>query len=267
MRVQAKEHSSVKYKLIYQELKDDIENGCYLSGSLIPTEAQLMEKYRVSRTTVRRAIALLRDDGLVEVSQGRGAEVIKGRSQVRRTEYHIAHDVTAVSSRYLKEGESRSSSSTVDIIQADTKIAEALEIEPLERVYRIQRLKLRGDEPFDYVVSYVPCSEAPGLERFSGQIFWLSQCLNDEYGIVSTEVTEEVYAGNVSFLEASLLHLPVNSAVMIVSRISRCEDRVIEFTESHFRPDLFRIRLSMSGKPDYLTTDEEQRKDFLELLS
>lgn len=265
--MQSKGSSSVIYKQIYQELKNDIENGKYLSGSLIPTEAQLMEKYRVSRTTVRRAIALLKADGLVRVNQGRGAEVLKGRSQVRRTEFHIAHDVNAVSARYLKEGESSSSSSIVDIVQADTRIAEALEIEPLSQVYRIQRLKLRGGVPFDYVVSYVPCDVAPNLERFSGRIFWLSKCLNDEYGIVSTEVSEEVYAGNVSFLEASLLHVPVNSAVMIVCRISRNEKGVIEFTESHLRPDIFHICLSMSGKPDYLSTDEEQGNNILALLS
>ena len=42
---------SIKYKMIYEELKTAIKRGHFMAGSFLPTEAQLMESYNVSRRT------------------------------------------------------------------------------------------------------------------------------------------------------------------------------------------------------------------------
>lgn len=53
------------YKQIYHALKADILNGRSAPGSQLPTEAELMERFGVSRVTVRNALALLQREGLV----------------------------------------------------------------------------------------------------------------------------------------------------------------------------------------------------------
>lgn len=257
---------SVKYWEIYKQVKEAIESGQYLQGSFLPTEAALMEMYGVSRTTVRRATALLREDGLVEISQGRGAKVLFGKSRFRQTDFHIAHDVADVRATYLREGKSGSSGSTIDVIKAEQKVEFGLQVPPLTEVYRIQRLKFCGGTPFDFVASFVPCDLAPGLEKFSGQVFWLNKCLHDEYGIVSTRVEERISAGTATFLEANMLQVSVGAPLIVVSRTAWIEDRIMEFTESRFRPDIFQITLSMSGKPDYLNTENEKAMEIVTLL-
>lgn len=266
MNVQRENGHLVKYRAIYQEMKTAIEEGGYLQGSFLPTEQEMMDKYDVSRTTVRKAMDLLRKDGLIETNQGRGAEVLRGKSRFRQTDFHIAHDVIDVASLYLKEGKSGSSSSIIDVVKAEQKVEAGLRTAPFTEVYRIQRLKFRGDIPFDFVASYVPCRLAPGLEKFSGQIFWLSKCLHDEYGISSTRVEEKVSAGSATFLEANMLHVPVGSPLLVISRTAWNGDEVMEYTESRFRPDIFQICLSMSGKPDYLETENEKAVEIVSLL-
>ena len=63
------------YLQVASALKDDIVSGAYPVGSLLPTEDALCERFSVSRYTVRGALRLLRDDGLVSSRQGAGTVV------------------------------------------------------------------------------------------------------------------------------------------------------------------------------------------------
>lgn len=60
---------------IYRTLSADIRQGLFKAGERLPTEPMLCERYGVSRTALREAIARLKADGLVDVQQGRGTFV------------------------------------------------------------------------------------------------------------------------------------------------------------------------------------------------
>ena len=60
---------------IYDELYEAIINGTYKEDTMLPSEASLMEMYKVSRVTVRQALALLQEDGMVRSIQGKGTLV------------------------------------------------------------------------------------------------------------------------------------------------------------------------------------------------
>lgn len=62
-------------------LRNAILSGEYAVGARLPTEAVLTERFGVSRTVVREAIAALRSEGLVESRQGSGVYVQKPASQ------------------------------------------------------------------------------------------------------------------------------------------------------------------------------------------
>jgi DNA-binding FadR family transcriptional regulator len=57
-------------------LKDKILAGDLRPGHKLPSEAELIEEYTVSRTVVREAVTRLRAEGLVETFQGRGSFVL-----------------------------------------------------------------------------------------------------------------------------------------------------------------------------------------------
>ena len=57
------------------DLADRIARQELAPGAQLPTERVLSERYGVSRVTVRRALALLADDGIVQAVQGRGTFV------------------------------------------------------------------------------------------------------------------------------------------------------------------------------------------------
>lgn len=67
------------YQNIAQKIKNDILDGTYPVGSLLPTEVQLEAIFGVSKITVRQAVQILSDEGYVEKRSGKGTKVISNR--------------------------------------------------------------------------------------------------------------------------------------------------------------------------------------------
>ncbi|MEQ3541393.1 GntR family transcriptional regulator [Pseudonocardia tropica] len=80
---------------IAEDLRHRIRDGALVPGSLLPSEAQLCEQYDVARGTARAALAVLVDEGVVEVVPGVGRRVAGGDGADRTTAYgRIAADLT-----------------------------------------------------------------------------------------------------------------------------------------------------------------------------
>ena len=65
------------YRQIAAILRRRIESGQYPPDTRIPTESELMEAFEVARTTARRAIAALREEGLIYTVPQRGSYVTR----------------------------------------------------------------------------------------------------------------------------------------------------------------------------------------------
>jgi DNA-binding LacI/PurR family transcriptional regulator len=69
-----------KYKRIYQKLREVLADGTYHQGSKLPSESELVESFGASRPTVRRALAQLESDGLIQRRMGSGTIVAQRSS-------------------------------------------------------------------------------------------------------------------------------------------------------------------------------------------
>ena len=84
--------SSPLYHQLMQRITADIERGTYPTGSRIPPEHELEQLYQVSRVTVRRALAELTAEGLLERKQGKGTFVSMPRGSQQLKSLHSFHD-------------------------------------------------------------------------------------------------------------------------------------------------------------------------------
>jgi DNA-binding GntR family transcriptional regulator len=64
-----------RYKKIADELRQHIQDGTYKTRELIPSEVELIERFSVSRGTVREALSLLARENLLERRTGVGTIV------------------------------------------------------------------------------------------------------------------------------------------------------------------------------------------------
>lgn len=73
--------SEIKYENVKDKIKNLIKNGKYEVGSKLPTESELMEKYGVSRYTIRRAAGELESERFIYRVQGGGMYVDDWKKQ------------------------------------------------------------------------------------------------------------------------------------------------------------------------------------------
>lgn len=70
----------LKFVTVYNELFKMINEGTFPEGSRLPSEPHLSKSLGISRTTLRQALALLQDDGLIKNIRGKGNFIIKSHS-------------------------------------------------------------------------------------------------------------------------------------------------------------------------------------------
>ena len=60
------------YEQVVEQIKNMIVQGIYKKGDLLPSEKELIEMTGVSRITVREALRLLNEAGVIETHKGKG---------------------------------------------------------------------------------------------------------------------------------------------------------------------------------------------------
>jgi DNA-binding GntR family transcriptional regulator len=135
-----------------------ILSGEVPSGSKLPSEHQLSQRYGVSRVTVRAALHGLRDAGLVSIRQGVGATVLPRSASV-------VHGLDRLSSIDTFAREAGQKVSDVDLeaeeLSADDTIAGKLEVDVGHPVLEVRRVKCFDGVRAAWVVDRVPSGVLP----------------------------------------------------------------------------------------------------------
>jgi GntR family phosphonate transport system transcriptional regulator len=149
------------WRQLSQTLADEIDRGVFGAGQQLPTEPALMQRFGVSRDTVRRAMARLEQRGLIRVEQGRGTYV-----HDTAITYPLSRR-TRFSENLLKQGrEPRSQLVSVAEQAAGAEIALMLELRPADRVVCIRTVGYADDVPVNTGESYFPCARFPELAAY-----------------------------------------------------------------------------------------------------
>jgi GntR family transcriptional regulator len=141
---------------VHNEMAALIRSGQLRPGDQFPTEAELVARYQVARTTIREALKLLEQDGLLHVQHGVGRFVA---SFVERPITRLESVTTMMESLGYRVTNRVLS---VTQIPADEDAARALGLSPGAPVIRLERVRLQGDEPLIYSVDVVPAGLIDG---------------------------------------------------------------------------------------------------------
>ncbi|MGB3534864.1 MAG: phosphonate metabolism transcriptional regulator PhnF [Microcoleaceae cyanobacterium] len=221
------------YAQIAQELRQNIQQGVYQAGDKLPTETQLTQRFQVNRNTIRKAIATLKSEGLLRVIQGQGTFVAETPIQYtlgKRVRYNQTLNAQGFEIRFQMLR-------SVEIL-ADLAIASALEIQPEETVFLIERLSFANDQPISISTSYFPARHFPNLLSHQQQMWSISTLVRQIYGYDHIRRQTQVSARVVQPEDARLLKLPLNYPVLFVESININQNNtVIEYGQTRFRSD------------------------------
>lgn len=146
------------YLQLKNSLTEAIRSGRYAPGEPVPTEPQLCEQYNVSRITVRRAIAELQAEGLLEKRHGKGTFV-----SFRRMETSLV-DLAGFSETYSLKG-FKISKVLLGVSEgiADSELALKLAIAKGAPIVTVKRLIMAKEAPMTIEISDFPAELFPGL--------------------------------------------------------------------------------------------------------
>lgn len=134
--------SSPLYHQLMQRIRTDIDRGTYPIGTRIPPEHELEQLYQVSRVTVRRALAELTAEGLLERKQGKGTFVSAPMIRQNLKSLHSFHDSCRIN-------KVTPSTDVIHVIEtkADSRDAEELNVAAGSRVLETMRVRRADGVP------------------------------------------------------------------------------------------------------------------------
>ena len=217
------ERSIPRYQWVYNSLKNKIEAGDYKVGDLLPPEPDLQKIFQVSRTTIRKAVEMLTQQGFLYIKQGRGTEILDFKA-TQKLQY-----VTSFSETLREQGFAVSQCDiSVELVPAPRHIAADLKMEPGRPVVKIDRVTLANGTPIALMTNYLVSDLAPGIEKRIPGMSSLYSFLESEYHIVIEAATDFISARQTSPAEAGKLGVPRGSPLLVVRRITHSGGRAVE---------------------------------------
>ena len=247
-----------RYQQIFDALKYEIVSGTFPEGSAFPTEAEIMERFSASRTTVRNALKLLHEEGMIQSRRGAGTTVCTQEM----ISAHIARsrmtDVTDIDFYYAMETpwEEESSDAIFDTVLADPTVARELDVPVGTTVHRIRWLHSLNGTAYNFLTNYLRMDFFPDLEHRISKLYSLYRQIATEYNLHFTEAKEEVQPVCASFIEAHFLHVPEGKPLIKLCRTAHCEIGPLEYSESILNPDIMKISLTLTSRISTKNTHE-----------
>jgi GntR family transcriptional regulator len=242
------------FRQIAQVLREDIVSGRLAPEDQLPSENQLAEEHGTTRTTVRKAIALLRAEGLVTSEQGRGA-FVRPRPHVKMvlTGANYRANRQSGTSNFNAEAAAQGHRATqrllsVDETPAPADIATRLEITADTPVIVRKRLFVVDDAPMQFCDGYYPAELFRGTtvalkRRIPGGVHTV---IEDPNGPLKTRVTRFVEDLDVrlpSPSESEALLIPEGVPVVRVLRTAYDgQGRPLEVLDSLVPTDRYAFR-------------------------
>lgn len=223
------------YIQIAENLMAKIENGEYKRGDKLPTERQLSEQLAVQRGTVRKALSVLEDRGLIERFQGRGTFVAEAK--IERKAVQLSAFTKIMTARGYEVAAKIVSSRK---IPADERISKKLGVPPNTLVYCIHRLRFLDRKPVMLEKFRTPVQIFPGLMDFDLEERSLFEVMETEYNREVTEATQSLEAVTASEFEAKCLKVNPGAALMMEERVTKDQNGdIVEFSHDLYRGDRF----------------------------
>lgn len=230
----------LKYEKIAFDIKEDILSEKYKPNEQLPFEKELCEKYNVSKMTVKKALDLLVNDGLIIKRRGSGTfvkditekeiqRIIEKKQFSGLTTTSIGHKVT---SKVLE----------FKIINATKEIADILKIEEDEFIYFVHRVRYVDDKAVVIEKTYIPLNLIPGMK--------LADVKKSIYGYIKDKLSLNIQSAHSTVramksdeLDRKYLNLEKDEPILEVERVAYLDNgKVFEYSFSRHRYDKFEFK-------------------------
>jgi GntR family transcriptional regulator len=232
------------YAVLEAQIAAGIAGGEFPIGSQLPTEDNLVQRFAVSRTTVRKAIQNLSNRGLIEIRRGTGTFV---------TEPRITQDLTELTG-FVEDMEALGHAATARLIDriviaADAEVAQHLALPVGTRVMRIRRVRLANGVDMSLDETYLPLEIGEKIVAHDLEAEPIFKLLEQRYDIPLLEAEYKLEAVSADQNVAAALGVEAGSPIFRIERTSySVGDRPVDYEKLHYRGDLIRFRTRLARR-------------------
>ena len=242
--------TGARFRTIADDVRERIALGDLGDSGALESEAVLGQRYGASRVTVRRALELLREQGLVESRQGSGWFVAGGSFHQTLALGTFRHASSAVldSGRKLSR---RVASFAYEVPPA--AVGTSLRLAAGDEALHSRSVRTVDDVPLDLVQEWVPAPLAGRLSRADAADpgIWPS-LQRDGHRVAS--VRQSITAGVASDQDAGLLGVDPGTALLLVRRLALARDGgPVALSDHRYLAHRFSLEVEFNGWP---TADE-----------
>ncbi len=218
-----------------------------------PGEMELVAGYGVSRHTVRSALRELRADGVVLAERGRRPR-LAGRTAITQSVGALYSLFASVESAGLRQA----SVIRARGILADGVIAERLGLEASTPLFRLERLRLAGEEPLALDTVWLPADIGAPLLGADFTHTALYDELAARAGIRLDGGREHIRAVVPTRAQQRLLGIGPSTGVLAISRLGYAAGRPVEWRHTLIRGDRFSLLAEFSVPAGYPRTPDSR---------
>lgn len=223
-----------KYKKVYADIKEKIEQNIWQANQEMPTENELMEIYSYSKDTIRKALSLLEMDGYIQKRQGRNS-IILDHNLVRKP--FVSELKTVSELNRSAHHQVQTELTNLYIVQGQPEVMKELEVDEKTDLYRVSRVRTIDGERLEYEISYFDRRIVPYLSKEVAESS-IYQYLEEELGLQISHSRREISFRFATEEEKSLLDLAgYDMVVSVTSTTYLADGRPFQYGTITYRPD------------------------------
>ena len=226
-----------KYQIIYKDLEKAIHSQKYQVGDFLPTEQELVRTYQVSRDTIRKALTLLVEEGLVKKIHGSGSQVIN-QEQIN----FPVSDLTSYQELMEQQGiDSQTNVISLDKIIVDSKLSEKTGFSSSQQVWRVIRQRVVEGCASVVDIDYLDASLVPQLNRDIAE-HSIYDYLENHLNLSISHAFKEITIDNATEQDKILIDLGKDQHIVCIrSKVYLSNGKQFQFTESRHKLEKFKF--------------------------
>ncbi len=233
-------------RTLYEQLTDQLREYLLAQsavGGQLPTEENLMQMYSVSRSTVRRAIQRLVDEGVLVRRQGKGTFVARPKPKI----VHSIDRLAPFMETFKQAGESLETT-LIDFSWTETPTLPEKVAHWDLPVLSYRRRYVSGGIPHAVTLVYLPGHLGRRLTRSDIEAMPVYEVLRRKLGVLLSKAEYLVSTRPPSKELSDALDLSPSTSLLVLERITRDDaGDAVEATTHFLRPDVYQLSVEVSN--------------------